>query len=136
MIMSINKMMNDKNNSNINEFNEKIIRKLVEEINIKSLNNVHLSEADEFEWPNIDNCENSSTVSCLGGKTQLAVLSTGDVVLCCLDYSGKTKIGNLNEQTFRDILMGEKYQLAMQRFQAGCAYFALCQKCKYRNRFK
>ena len=129
------RLWNDKNNLIINNFNNKITKMLEEEIDIYNLPNVHLSEADEFEWPNKDNEDNLIRTHCLGGKTQLAVLSTGDVVLCCLDYSGQTKLGNLNDSTLKEILLGDMYQNVMKTFQAGNSYFELCKKCKFRNRF-
>lgn len=129
------RLWNDKKNERINLFNQKITKILEEKLNINNLPNVHLSEADEFEWPNKESDDNLNKTFCLGGKTQLAVLSTGDVVLCCLDYSAQTKLGNLNENTLKEILLGNDYQNAMKAFQAGNSYFELCKKCKFRNRF-
>ena len=74
-------------------------------------------------------------MKCLGGKTHLGVLVNGDVVLCCLDYSGKTKIGNLNENRLEEILSSDLYQNAMIKMQAGIPYFKLCESCLYRNKF-
>ena len=74
-------------------------------------------------------------VRCLGGKTHVGVDVNGDVVLCCLDYRTKTKIGNLNVQTLKEILDSEPYQNAMLAQQAGKAYFPICASCKYRKRF-
>ncbi len=85
---------------------------------------------DEFTWPN-DEKEKVPNGPCLGGKMQLGVMVNGDVVLCCLDDEGKTKLGNLKENTLEDILNSELYQLSISKMP----YFDICQKCHYRIRF-
>lgn len=42
---------------------------------------------------------------------QNVVLPNGDVVLCCMDYGLKHKIGNLLETNFNDLVRQEKYDL-------------------------
>jgi radical SAM protein with 4Fe4S-binding SPASM domain len=38
----------------------------------------------------------------------LAIKSSGDVVLCCVDWNNATKVGNLREQSLSEIWFGEK----------------------------
>ena len=129
------RLWNDKNNINVQKLNKLIMDYLDKIVQIDKYQNVRVSTEDEFTWPNeLDAC-NSNVVKCLGGKTHLGVHVNGDVVLCCLDYQSKTKIGNLKSQSLKEILDGEIYQETMKALQAGKAYFPLCASCSYRNRF-
>lgn len=129
------RVWNDKESIKVIELNKKINKYLSEIIKINELINVRISEDNEFEWPNEENTINDHKMKCLGGITQLGVLSNGDVVLCCLDYNGKTKLGNLNNETLEQILSNVDYQNAMIKMQGGKPYFKLCESCKFRNKF-
>ncbi len=94
-----------------------------------------ISCEDEFSWPSLDHLNNLNSNYCLGGKKQLAILNNGDVVLCCLDYLGHTKIGNIFEQDLTTIFCGELYLKFSETLRKHQSYFELCQKCDYRNRF-
>ena len=60
-----------------------------------------------FDWPKIT--ESRSTAgTCLGARRQIAVLSNGDVVPCCLDADGEIVFGNLFDTGFKTILAGER----------------------------
>ncbi len=129
------RLWNDKNNINVQKLNKLIENYLNKIVQIDKYPNIRVSTEDEFTWPNeLDDC-NHNVVKCLGGKTHLGVRVNGDVVLCCLDYQSKTKIGNLKFQSLKEIIEGEIYQSSMKALQAGKAYFSLCASCSYRNRF-
>ncbi|HHU24880.1 MAG: radical SAM protein [Bacilli bacterium] len=96
---------------------------------------LYLSKEPEFKWPSLTNAINPLQSSCLGGKTQLGILADGSVVLCCLDCSGNTTLGNIFSTNLASILKEPAYTLALQGFRDRKAYFELCQKCEYRNRF-
>lgn len=60
---------------------------------------------------------------------QNVVLPSGDVVLCCMDYSLKHKIGNLLKGDYFDLF--DSYELAMlrtQNMQFGCIG-SICKSC-------
>ena len=88
------------------------------------------STQTEFTWPN-DEKSLKNDGPCLGGKRQLGVMVNGDVVLCCLDDEAKTKIGNLNKDSLKNILNSELYQKSINEMP----YFDLCKKCGFRIRF-
>ena len=92
---------------------------------------VHYSIAERFEWPTTDaiECEPSK---CLGGKSQIGILSDGTVVLCCLDTDGDTNLGNIFESDLESIITSDKYKDAVNKMP----YLELCKKCTYRLRFK
>lgn len=127
------RMWNDKNE------NEMLNRQIITNINKYNLLNltkgVRLSIEESFIWPDEELSINEKKFQCLGGKTHLAILCNGDVCLCCLDYQGKTKLGNIFQQSLDEILADSMYQDAMHKMQARNPYFKLCQTCRYRNRF-
>ncbi len=126
------RLWNDKSNEEVKKLNKKILKNLTEIINYKKYPNVRIDEEEEFEWPSEKNSVNDDFFYCHGGKTHLAILVNGDVVLCCLDYLAKTKIGNIYQQNLKEILSGDLYQNALNTKKP---FFELCKKCKYRSRF-
>jgi len=129
------RIWNDTNNKKCLELNELINNYLYNIIKISNYPNVHVSISDEFTWPAEGNGENNTKFNCLGGKTHLAILTSGDVNLCCLDYSSKANIGNIFESSLDEILNKDPYQIAMTKMQAGSAFFELCRKCEYCIKF-
>ena len=105
-------------------------------IKIGNIKSRYISEADEFIWPSLDHSYNTNLTRCLGGKKQFAILNDGSLCLCCLDYKGSTKIGNLFIDDFSILLQNRNYLEAISGFNKRKPYFELCKKCTYRNRFK
>ena len=131
---------NDKEDPSIIEFNNSLISKLEAKLGIKLDNNhpetyLLVSNEDEFIWPELDHEENNEFSYCLGGKSQLGILLNGDVVLCCLDHRGHTKLGNIYNNTLEEILNGEIFQNHLKMLENKEYYFELCKKCTFRNRF-
>lgn len=98
--------------------------------------NVHLSEAEEFIWPDLNQPINPCNTRCLGGITHLGILVDGTVTICCLDHLGISNLGNIVEQSLKEILCSEKYQKTINDFRNNLSYLPICQRCTYRNRFK
>lgn len=119
------------NSDTIFNYVSKIYPNLKNEDNYLINNHLIYHLSTPFVWPN-DEEKIQDNTPCLGGKMQLGVLVNGDVVLCCLDDEGKTKIGNLNNETLDEILQSEIYHLSIDKMP----YFALCKKCRFRIRFK
>lgn len=65
----------------------------------------------------------------------MTILVNGDVSLCCLDYSGKEILGNVNEKTLKEIWNNERYQelrkLHIASQQEKIALCNNCSKCFY-----
>lgn len=93
---------------------------------------VILSYEEEFEWPKLSGIQSEGF--CLGGKSHIAILANGDVVMCCLDAKGHTKIGNIFSESLNDILNNNPYQRAINSFRNNRCYFELCKYCTYKNR--
>ena len=61
----------------------------------------------------------------------LSIRSNGDVVVCCVDWLRDTKIGNIFEETLKDIWNGEKlYQLRCQHIDRRKHENRSCANCE------
>jgi len=63
-------------------------------------------------------------------KEEMGILVKGDVVLCCIDVEGDTKIGNITDTHLKDILSSERTIDIMNDFQNGILKLKKCQHCK------
>lgn len=129
------RMWNDKLNSDTKKTNE-LILKLIEKFKLIDNNYVNLSVADEFRWPTLTDPINDIKSTCLGGKHQIGILLNGNIVLCCLDYLGHTKIGNIYDETLGDVLSSFVFDEVKKAWDKTEHHFELCKKCTFRNRFK
>ncbi len=95
---------------------------------------VYVSFANDFTWPSAGNADDLHG-TCLGARTQLAVLCDGTVVPCCLDAEGQIVLGTLKTDSMSDILNAPRYQSMVQGFEQHRLVESLCRKCTYRTRF-
>lgn len=87
-----------------------------------------------FEWPSLENPVVGNG-TCHGLSAQIAVLSDGRVIPCCLDGEGIVELGNLRETNLDKILSSERSEAIVRGFARGIAVEELCQKCRYKERF-
>lgn len=66
---------------------------------------------------------------CFGMRDHFAVLQNGDVTLCCIDFDGRTSIGNLRERPLRDILSGEETGRIIRGFRSLRPVHPHCRSC-------
>ena len=97
--------------------------------------NTFVSFAYSFEWPDTANNEVKQG-TCKGAKNMLAILSDGQVTICCLDNHGSIHLGNIFETSLKQILASSYYQSIINGFNENKCIAQLCQKCTYRNRFR
>ena len=88
-----------------------------------------------FHWPNINDPVVSTEGKCHGALEMLGILNNQDVIICCLDAEGHTKIGSLNEQSLEEILHSAAYLNIYNNLLNGKLINPLCQRCTYRTRF-
>lgn len=130
---------NLKNNSlkYLNYLKEKYIFEETKKNNsFKIKDNVFIYFENLFKWPNIKDEKEYPKGRCLGGDKMLGVLTNGDVVICCLDPYGHTKIGNIYEKELNDILNNELYLKHLKEMKRNKMTFELCKKCTYKSRFR
>ncbi|MCQ2837512.1 SPASM domain-containing protein [Helicobacter pylori] len=88
-----------------------------------------------FKWPNL-NAQNplnqeSKIPYCYGLIKQIAILSNGVVVPCCMDTQAHINLGDLNHMPLKDILNSQKAMAIKTHFLKGEALEPLCQNCSY-----
>lgn len=66
---------------------------------------------------------------CFGMRDHFAILYSGDVVLCCVDFDGRTAVGNLREGSLADILAGPEVEKIVRGFRKGRLVHPYCRKC-------
>ncbi len=66
---------------------------------------------------------------CFGMRDHFAILYNGDFVLCCVDFDGKTAIGNLKDKPLIDILNSEELKEIMDGFKTNRLVNPYCRKC-------
>lgn len=102
---------------------------------IKLKDKVYLSLDNKFIWPSINNDYYNERGTCLGAKTQLAILSDGTVSICCLDSEGESNLGNIFTMSMEDILSSSRYINTINNFNNNKAYLDICKHCSYKERF-
>jgi radical SAM protein with 4Fe4S-binding SPASM domain len=66
---------------------------------------------------------------CFGMRDHFAILYNGDVTLCCMDYDGKTAIGNLADASLEEILASDELAKIIKGFQRYRLEHPYCKKC-------
>ncbi len=129
------RIWNDKESEKVKVLNNRL-NELINHYQLLDYSYVTLSVEDEFDWPSLNADINPIRTSCLGAKSQMGILVNGDVTICCLDYLGHTKIGNIYEDSFENIKNSKLFNDVIKGWNDLKPYFELCKKCTYRNRFK
>lgn len=123
---------------NYKVWDTKIAEDIFKETGTKKISNrITLSVEKEFVWPiNENNINDKNQVFCLGLKSQVAILSNGTVIPCCLDSEGINKLGNIFEsETLEDCVNSSLATLIKDGFKNGYAVTQLCKNCTFRDKF-
>lgn len=141
--------LDDKKSAKI--FNEKVFFKInqffntkidMEEIYEKRPKNIRVGKKifinfDEyFNWPSLDNDIISHKGFCYGLDSHFGILSSGEVIPCCLDQNAVINLGNTNNAQLNDILNSKRVKNMQDGFQKRVLVEELCKRCEYRIRFK
>lgn len=65
--------------------------------------------------------------------SQAYILWNGDVVLCCVDWERTTVLGNVTQQSVKDVWRGEAYTTYRQNYLAGNIRGTLCEGCQVQD---
>jgi radical SAM protein with 4Fe4S-binding SPASM domain len=96
---------------------------------------IFLNQDYQFKWPDLKEIEDDGNGFCYGLRNQIAILVDGTVVPCCLDGEGVIALGNIKDESFREIINGERATNIVDGFSRREAVEELCRKCGYRKRF-
>ncbi len=66
---------------------------------------------------------------CFGLRDHFAILYNGDVTLCCIDYDGRTAVGNLHQASLADILTSEEVGRIAASFRRFKPVHPYCKRC-------
>ena len=97
---------------------------------------VFVHYAEKFDWTDLSLEEQSDCGTCRALKDQIAVLSDGTVVPCCLDHEGDIPLGNLFLQDLPKILADTPAKSLLSGFSARKLSHPLCRRCGYAKRFR
>ncbi|MDN5078105.1 SPASM domain-containing protein [Aliarcobacter butzleri] len=103
--------------------------------NIRIDRKIFFNFDEYFNWPNLENKEVSKTGFCYGLDSHFGVLSNGDVVPCCLDKDAIINLGNIEDNSLKNILTSKRVKDIQNGFKKDILVEELCQKCEYRTRF-
>ena len=96
---------------------------------------IYLSQRSVFDWPDKRIPDLGGEGFCLGLRQQVAILVDGTVVPCCLDSDGLIDLGNINANSFKQIIEGKRAVDLYNGFSERRVVEALCRKCGFRKRF-
>ena len=111
-----------------------VVNRIKTENNIKIASNIYMDKDNEFVWPEVNDYQ--SRGYCYALKTQIAILSDGTVVPCCLDSNGQIELGNIFKESLEDIINSKRYQNLKKSFQDRNPCEELCKSCTFKERFK
>lgn len=97
--------------------------------------NVYIDFDNMFSWPDLNSSTNEHNGTCLGAKTQIAILSDGSVVPCCLDTDAHVLLGNIFHDDLETILNQPPYRNLVKEFNDHKIQNPFCLRCTYRLRF-
>jgi radical SAM protein with 4Fe4S-binding SPASM domain len=135
--------------SNDHLFNEMVLERLQERFQfqapnmhsnprkrgIKIRDSLYLNFDQRFQWPVNTNTQTPVPGFCRGLKDQIAVLSDGTIVPCCLDAAGMINLGNIFTDHLDTILQKARTRQMMDGFKKRMALEPLCIGCSYKDRF-
>lgn len=84
---------------------------------------------DWIDWSSAPDAPEVQAGDCFYRKDHIAILSNGDVVLCSLDFNGRTTLGNVSDSTLRDVILSNKAQHVFSEFEHGRVSLPYCRKC-------
>lgn len=120
------------------EFNlsYKLEEKVIPGKGLKIAERLYLNSDNKFIWPDIHDQNDNAAGFCLGLRDQIAILSDGTVVPCCLDGEGIINLGNIFNQRFSEIIAGERSKNISDGFLSNKAVEPLCRKCRFKEKFQ
>ncbi|HPE16823.1 MAG TPA: SPASM domain-containing protein [Oscillospiraceae bacterium] len=102
---------------------------------VRLADHVYAEVARRFRWPDLRAEDLGERGFCMGLRDQIAVLSDGTVVPCCLDHEGDIALGNLLASPLAEILAAPRARALYDGFSRRVAAEPLCRRCAYRARF-
>lgn len=112
-----------------------LISELDKNNSVKVSDRIYINGAEKFSWPDINLPEISDEGFCYGLRSHIGILVDGTVVPCCLDSEGNIPLGNIFENSFKNILSSDKAKNMFNGFSQRKKVEKLCRTCGYSTRF-
>lgn len=104
---------------------------------IKLDKNIYLQQQERFIWPDINGEEIFLKGKCQAIRHDIAILSDGRVVPCCLDADGVMEMGNIFTDSLENILNTQRARDIYNGFSRGEVVERFCKSCGFAgNRFQ
>ncbi|MGL5982690.1 MAG: radical SAM/SPASM domain-containing protein [Cetobacterium sp.] len=113
----------------------KISEMIVPGKGLKIKDKLYINSDLEFKWPEMSDSYSEEKGFCYGLRNQIAILVDGTVVPCCLDGEGVVNLGNVFEESFKNIIEGERAKAIYDGFSNNLAVEELCKKCSFKEKF-
>ncbi|OCL85832.1 radical SAM/SPASM domain-containing protein [Arcobacter porcinus] len=104
--------------------------------NIRVARKIFINFDEYFVWPSLKNEVVSKSGFCHGLSSHFGILSNASVVPCCLDLDASINLGNIENNSIKEILKSNRAKDMINGFKKGILVEELCQKCEYRTRFE
>ncbi|EPP8196777.1 radical SAM/SPASM domain-containing protein [Campylobacter lari] len=120
-------------NEKIYDFLEQIFKVKIQKQKAKNRLERHiiLHQAKLFKWPSLKDEIIRESGCCHALNGQIAILSDGTLVPCCLDVKGDIKLGNCFEKDFNELLNSSLYIELKEGFKQGILKAELCKRCEF-----
>ncbi|HJE03339.1 MAG TPA: SPASM domain-containing protein [Aliarcobacter thereius] len=104
--------------------------------NIRVARKIFINFDEYFVWPSLKNEVVSKSGFCHGLSSHFGILSNASVVPCCLDLDASINLGNIENNSIKEILKSNRAKDMINGFKKNILVEELCQKCEYRTRFE
>ncbi len=107
---------------------------LLKGFDFEFLPGIHFTSRTLEPWANINTKGDKTYKALIGGcsapKKQMAIYWDGRVTTCCKDYDGLNIIGNVKENTLKEILEGAEMKRVVSAFNKCQLPFDFCRVCR------
>ncbi|MEE8807073.1 MAG: radical SAM protein [Lactimicrobium sp.] len=107
----------------------------VRKANYQIMPHVFVDFDNAFSWPGQEETVPCCKGRCHGAVDQIAILSDGTLVPCCLDYDGHIAFGNLHEASLAALLSSRRYLDMVKGIRSHMLVEPYCQQCTFHHRF-
>ena len=98
---------------------------------IKISNNLIIDSFHEFVWPDINNSYYNENGRCNGLIDHFGILSTGEIIPCCLDSKGIINLGNIYQDNLEDVFNSKLVKEMREGFLNNKKCQELCRHCSF-----
>lgn len=100
-------------------------------VGLKINDKLWLNSDFEFQWANLSLPPSGTKGTCLGLRDQIAILSDGTVVPCCIDSKGVINLQNIFERDLQEIINSPRATAIINGFRNFQKVEPLCQRCRF-----